>query len=100
MSKHFLSTNYNNHDQASKMLFETKSLDALKFLIANGRELEFVYDGAACFLSRSSSSQDVSLWCDGIQQSFDSMDALIENAVLNQTPFSDAWEKAELSFLF
>ena len=95
-----LSINYSDHDRAAEALFGTKSLDALKFLIDNGRELEFMFDGTKYFLSRSSSAQYVSIWGNGNQQCFCSMDMLIESATLNQIPFSVAWKKAELSFLY
>jgi hypothetical protein len=100
MNNKTLPTGYADHDLATKSLFETKSLNALKFLIDNGRELEFQFGGVDFFLSCSSSAQYVSIWGNGFQQSFDSMDALIENAILNQIPFSTAWDRVELRYLF
>ena len=86
--------NYNDHDFASADLFEHKSLDALIFLIAHGRELEFRY------CDQDYSKQYVSLWHNRTEASFSSLDELINSAVLQNVPFLTAWEQIELQYLF
>ena len=83
-----------------KELFETKSLNALKFLIICGRELEFKVNGKECFISQCESKQYVSLWIDQNEQSFDSVSDLIEQASIGGMDFLTAWEQAELAYLF
>jgi len=91
---------YTNHDAAVRDLFEHKSLEALAYLVEEGRELEFTWNGTMCFLSRSGSRQYVSLWYNSTQQSFDSIPQLMENATLAGVPFRTAWKHAELRYLF
>ena len=88
------------HDQAAQALWETHSLNALVYLIDHGRELEFTADGEAYFLSRSRAAEYVSLWHGGTEQSFDSMQALLEYAVINGRPFLSAWTEVHLQTLF
>ena len=83
-----------------KELFDTKSLNALKFLIICGRELEFKVNGKECFISRHESKQNVSLWIAKDEQSFDSVPELIEKASIGDMDFLTAWEQAELAYLF
>ena len=94
------SENYTDHDSAIAALFEQKSLDALRYLIDHGRELEFSYAGENYFISRSNAQKYVSLWGNGTQQSFDSVPTLIDNATLQQTPFRTAWMLVVLQYLF
>ena len=83
-----------------KELFDTKSLNALKFLIICGRELEFKVNGKECFISQHGSKQYVSLWLDQDEQSFDSVSDLIEQASIGDMHKNTAWEQAELAYLF
>lgn len=91
---------YTDHDQAAKALYESKSPEALTFLIEQGRELEFSFRGKAYFLSLFHTEKHVSLWCGGNQQSFDSMAELLAQGVLDGIPFRTAWEEAQLDYLF
>ena len=100
MSINYFPTNLNDHDLASAELFDNRSLEALIFLIDHGRELEFRYRNQDYFLSCSGSKKYVSLWCGNVEQGFDSMDALISSASLQNTPFQNAWSDIELQYLF
>lgn len=88
------------HERIVRELLEQKSFAALIWLIEHGRELEFSVDGVPCFISRSDSDQHVSLWVDGNQQAFDSMEQLIENAVIGQNSFMTLWDNIQISTLF
>ncbi len=88
------------HDIFVRELLETKSLEALRYLIQAGRELEFTVHGACCFLSRSGSAKDVSLWVGNIEQDFDSMEELLEYAQIDGHAFRSIWGQAEIGFLF
>ena len=88
------------HDRIVRELLEHKSFAALIWLIECGRELEFSVDGVPCFISRSGSEMSVSLWVDGNQQAFDSMEQLIENAVIGQNRFLDIWDSVQIDTLF
>lgn len=88
------------HERIVRELLKQKSFAALIWLIEHGRELEFSVDGVPCFISRSGSDQHVSLWVDGNQQAFDSMEQLIENAVIGQNRLLDIWDSIQISTLF
>ena len=81
-------------------LFKTKSLAALVYLINNGRELEFLFDGKECFISKSGSKKYVSLWVEGVEQSFNSVEQLIANAVIDEKSFLFIWDEIEIQYLF
>ena len=100
MPSNYLPTGYNDHDLASADLFKNKSLDSLIFLIDHGRELEFTYCDQDYFISCDNSKQYVSLWHNGMEKSFSSLDELINSAVLQNVPFLTAWEQIELQYLF
>ncbi len=96
-----MSHTYNLHDKLADELFEMHSLTALAWLIAHGRELEFFTSAhTACFLSRHGSSQTVSLWENGVEQAFSSIEALFQQASLDGILFLLAWEHTELACLF
>ena len=88
------------HDRIARELLECKSLAALIWLIERGRELEFSADGVPCFISRSGSDQHVSLWVDGNQQAFDSMELLTQKAVIGQNRLADSWDSVQIDTLF
>ena len=88
------------HDRIVRELLEHKSFAALIWLIERGRELEFSVDGVPCFISRSGSEKVVSLWVDGKQQAFDSIEQLIENAVIGQNRLLDICNTIQISTLF
>lgn len=88
------------HDVIVRELTEKKSLASLIDLISQGRELEFEVEGKAYFISCDRSEKYVSLWNNQNEQSFHSMDDLIENAMIEHKPFLSVWEKAEIQTLF
>jgi hypothetical protein len=88
------------HDLIVNELFEKKSLAALIFLIDCGHELEFSMNGNKCFISCDGSKKYVSLYVNKMEQSFDSVDALITNATIADMSFLTAWKQAELEYLF
>lgn len=88
------------HELFVNELFEKKSLAALIYLIDNGRELEFKAHGKECFISCSGSKKYVSIWESQEEQSFHSVYDLIKNATIEKVDFLEAWEQAELTYLF
>ena len=88
------------HERIVRELLKQKSFAALIWLIEHGRELEFSVDGVPCFISRSGSDQHVSLWVDGNQQAFDSMEQLIETASIGQNSFMTLWNNIQITTLF
>ena len=90
----------NLHDKLTNDLFHHHSLGALIFLINSGRELEFLYKKANCFISKSNSTKMVSIWIDKKEIPFDTMDALIENATVLNEKLIDIFHKTTLIMLF
>ena len=88
------------HDRIVQELVEEKSLAALIYLICHGRELELEFGGKLYFISRDRSERYASLWDGHNEQSFDSVDALIENAKLEDKTFLSAWKLAKIQTLF
>ena len=91
------------HDLIVKEFERTKSLSALIYLIGHGREIEFSFEGKRYFLSRSSSQKRVSLWSDQGQeeQSFDSIEELIEKAIMsNGVVLQDVLPQIQLEAIF
>ena len=88
------------HDRIAAELADNKSLAALIWLIRQGREVEFTAGGRECFLSRSRAERFVSLWDNQTEQSFDSVEELLENAAISGTPFLTAWKDARIETIF
>lgn len=88
------------HDIIAEELTEKKSLAALIYLICNGRELEFEFEGKKYFISCHKSKKYVSIWNELNEQSFNSIDELIENATIKNSPFLSIWEKSIIHTLF
>lgn len=88
------------HDLIVQELETTKSLAALLYLVERGWEVEFTVGGRGYFLSIHKSQGTVSLWNKGSEQSFDSMEQLLENAVLGCEPFLTAWKDAKIETIF
>lgn len=88
------------HDLIVQELENTKSLAALIWLVERGREVEFTLDGSEYFLSIHKSKKVVSLWDKGTEQSFESMEQLLEKAVLDRRAFLDAWKDAKIETIF
>lgn len=90
----------NTHDVISDELIKSKSISALIYLINHGRELEFSIDGADYFISCNEAEKYVSIWNGKNEQSFDSIDELIENAIIESKPFIAAWKYIKIKTLF
>ena len=88
------------HDLIVRELETTKSLAALIYLTERGREVEFTIDGRGYFLSIHKSQRTVSLWNEDAEQSFESMEQLLENAVAGGVPFLTAWKDAKIETIF
>jgi len=99
--KHVLEkTSENVHDNLTNELFQYHSLAALIYLINIGRELEFSYKDIKCFISKSGSTKTVSLWISEDEQAFDSIEALIENAVICNQVLIRIFHNTTLETLF
>ena len=79
---------------------EKKSVCAFMFLISLGRELEFSLDGKMYFLSCDKAKKYVSLWDKEAEQSFDSIQELVENAMVAGKPFLSVWAEIQIETLF
>jgi hypothetical protein len=88
------------HGIIAEELLEKKSLAALIYLISHGRELEFEINGKKYFISCDKAKKYVSLWNEQNEQSFNSVEELIENATIENRSFLFLWEKATLQYLF
>ena len=88
------------HDRIVKELLKDHSLAALIYLIEKGRELEFSLGGATYFLSRHGAQKQFSLWSGDQEQSFDSLEELLENATLAGNSFLAAWPEVQIETLF
>ena len=88
------------YERIEKELLEQKSLAALIYLIESGRELECELDGEIYFITKSNSPKYVSLWHNEIEQSFDSIEGLLENALINGEIFLSLWNKMTIITLF
>lgn len=88
------------HDRIVEELDRTKSLAALIWLVDRGREVEFSAEGKGYFLSRSKAEKYVSLWDSKTEQSFDSVEELLEKALVSGLPFLTAWETARIETIF
>lgn len=88
------------HSLIEKELEEQKSLAALVYLLRMGREIEFEYDGEEYFMSCDKAQNYVSLWKKQTEQSFESVEELIENALVGPIAFLSAWEKATIKYIY
>ncbi len=93
-------TDFTQMDRMERELSQHRSAAALQYLIECGRELEFEAGGRSCFLSRYETAKSVSLWVDGKEQSFSSMEELMENARIGDAAFAEAWSSSRLITLF
>lgn len=78
----------------------SKSLSALIYLIDNGRELEFSLYGKKYFISCDKSQKYVSLWDNQNEQSFNSVEELIENAVISNSALLSVWPEIQIETIF
>ncbi len=88
------------HEKMVRALLEEKSLEALVYLIDAGRELEFLLDGEGYFISKDRAAQYVSLWKREEEQSFDTMQELIERAKVKDGLFCEKWQECTIETLF
>ncbi len=88
------------HDLIVDELINKKSLSALIWLINHGRELELSVENIPCFISHNKSNKTVSLWVNQSEQSFNSMEELIQNSTVNEKPFLLLWNDAVIETLF
>ncbi len=88
------------HGLIEEELENKKSLAALIWLINQGRELEFRIGTTECFISMDRAEKYVSLWAEGEEQSFDSMEQLIGNATINGKTLMASWDEAVIETLF
>ena len=70
---------YDLHEYLANELCNNKSLGALTYLLEKGREFEFSYKGTLCFISRSETQKEVSIWIDKKEHAFDNIDDLKNN---------------------
>jgi len=88
------------HDLIVSEFERTKSVAALIYLIDHGRELEFSFEGKTYFISHDKSQKYVSLWEGKDEQSFDSMEALIETSVISNSAFLSALPEIKIDTIF
>ncbi len=88
------------HDFIVNELFEKKSVSALIWLIEQGREAEIKIDGTKIFISKHISAGKVSLCQNKKEQTFESVEELIEKAVINNKMFLETWDSAIVETLF
>ena len=88
------------YERIENELLKQKSLAALIYLLESGRELECEIGGETCFITKSNSPQYISLWHNGTEQSFESIEELLENAVLAGEAFLHLWDKMNIVTLF
>ena len=88
------------HDFIVKEFECTKSLSALIYLIDRGRELEFSIHGAEYFISRHKSQKYVSIWDNQKEQSLNSVEELIENAIVSNSPLLSIWPEIQIETFF
>lgn len=88
------------YDAIETELLEQKSLSALIWLINRGRELEFSYKREIYFLSCDKAQKYVSLWHGEDEQSFESVEQLTEEALVENQLFLDIWAEVTMITLF
>lgn len=88
------------HDLIIAEFESTKSFSGLIYLIDNGRELEFSLYGKKYFISCDKSSKYVSIWENHNEQSFDSIEELIENAVVSNSKLLSIWPEIQIETIF
>lgn len=95
--------NHNNqhiHDLVVKELLELHSIAAMIYLIDHGREIGIEYDNVKGFISKSRSSEYVSLWIGDIEQAFSSTEQLMDNAEIHGIPLKSVWKEIRISELW
>lgn len=88
------------HDLIIADFERTKSFSGLIYLLSNGRELEFSLYGKKYFISCDKSSKYVSIWDDHNEQSFHSIEELVENAVVSDSTLISIWSEIQIETIF
>ncbi len=88
------------HDLIADEFARTKSLSALIYLIERGREVQFSFRGKEYFISNDKSQKYVSLWEGQNEQSFDSVEALLEHAALANSALLSVWPEVQIGTVF
>ena len=91
---------YDLHEYLANELCNNKSLGALTYLLEKGREFEFSYKGTLCFISRSETQKEVSIWVDKQEYAFDNIDDLAESKIFDNKTLLDIWNEIEVETLF
>lgn len=89
------------HDCIENELKENKSIAALIYLVNHGREVEFrLHDNTLGFISCSKSLKYVSLWYDGKEQAFESIELLLTESKIKGNDFISRWNEIFISYIF
>lgn len=72
----------------------------LRFPLDHGRELEFSFSDKTFFISRSKSSKYVSLWDDKSEQSFNSVEELVNKATIQNRTLLSVWPEIKIQTIF
>lgn len=81
-------------------LYEKQSLAACIYLVMRGRELEFSYKENECFLSKDGSKKEYSLWIGKQEQAFESLEELLQKALIDNVKLMEIWQDIELGILY
>lgn len=88
------------HDLIIADFERTKSFSGLIYLLSNGRELAFSLYGKKYFISCDKSSKYVSIWDDHDEQSYDSIEEMVENAVVSDSTLISIWPEIQIETIF
>ena len=88
------------HQYLQDDLMNNKSLGALVYLLEKGREFEFTYKGTLCFISRSETQKEVSVWINKLEYPFDNFDKLAESKIFENKSLLEIWDELEIETLF
>ena len=88
------------HDRIVNELVRTKSLAAFIYLLEKGREIEFSFHGETYFVSRSESQQYISLWNKRKEQSFETIEDLIERGLVSHSMLLSVWSEIQIETIF
>ena len=86
----------NLHTDITNELLDCKSISAFIWLVDKGSELSFTYHNTQCIVSKFNSSAKVSLWTDGHEQGFETVEAMCAHATISDVFFKDAWKYIDI----
>ena len=90
----------NVHDLIVNELFTYKSVAAFIYLINAGREIEIKYNDIFAFISKDGSKKQCSIWIDKMEQAFETVEELLNQAVIQDRRIIDIWEQIEFNTLY